>query len=155
MQEITAMAQTILEMATDLTTAQIRGAHMSPEALQDTLHKTYMTLLELKKTEQKGVKPLAPVDWRKSITRNAITCLECGAAYKQLSIRHLRQHDLNGQSYRAKYRIPRSQPLAARSMTAIRRKIVQETRPWEKAPTYVKAQRGKKMGRKRVVRGKG
>ena len=56
----------------------------------------------------------SPVDWRKSITKHAMTCLECGHAFKQLSIRHLRQHGLDTRSYRIKYGIPRY-PAACRS----------------------------------------
>ena len=78
----------------------------------------------------------APVNWRKSITKHAVTCLECGESFKQLSVRHLRLHDLDGRSYRAKYGMPRSQPLASRDTTARRREVVQQTRPWEKAPTF-------------------
>jgi hypothetical protein len=59
---------------------------------------------------------------------------------KQLSIRHLRMHELDGRSYRAKYGIPRTQPLSARSTTDRRRQVAQEIRPWEKAPTYRKGQ---------------
>jgi hypothetical protein len=36
--------------------------------------------------------------------------------------------------------MPRSQPLSARSVTALRKQVVQRSRPWEKAPTYLKAQ---------------
>jgi hypothetical protein len=50
--------------------------------------------------------------------------------------------------------MPRTQPLVARETTAKRRQIVQTVRPWEKAPTYMKAQEeraaaAKKAGRKR------
>lgn len=146
------MAQTILEMATELTTALIQAGQIPPEALQDTLQKTYASLMELKSKGENETTPPAPIDWRKSITRHAVMCLECGAAYKQLA-RHLREHDLDGQSYRAKYGIPRTQPLTARSVTAMRRKIVQETRPWEKAPAFVKAQKGKRGRRAVGVKG--
>ena len=100
----------------------------------------------LKGQEESGavtVLPVAdssPVDWRKSISKHVITCLECGLAMKQLSIRHLRMHGLDGRSYRMKYAIPTSQPLAARSTTDRRRQVVRQTRPWEKAPTYIKGQ---------------
>jgi ROS/MUCR transcriptional regulator protein len=49
-------------------------------------------------------------------------------------------HGLDGRSYRAKYGIPRKQPLAAKVTTARRRELVQGTRPWEQAPTFHKAQ---------------
>ena len=82
----------------------------------------------------------APVNWKKSITKHAVACLECGASFKQLSRRHLKAHDLDLRAYRAKYGIPRRQPLAANAVTRRRKQLVQQSRPWEKAPTYLKAQ---------------
>jgi hypothetical protein len=80
----------------------------------------------------------SPVDWRKSIHKHAITCLECALAFRQLSRRHLMMHGLDPRSYRMKYGMPRSQPLTARATTERRRQVVQAVRPWEKAPTYIK-----------------
>jgi predicted transcriptional regulator len=77
--------------------------------------------------------------WRKSVKKHTIECLECGATFKQLSIRHLKDHNLDARAYRTKYGIPRTQPLSAKDTTAMRKKIVQKSRPWEKAPTYMKA----------------
>jgi predicted transcriptional regulator len=145
------MAQTILEMATELTTALIQAGGIPPGELQDTLQKTYMSLMELKTKGENGATPPAAVDWRKSISRHVVTCLECGTTYKQLS-RHLREHNLDARSYRSKYGIPSSQPLAARSVTAIRKTIAQRVRPWEKTPGYVKAHGVKNTARKRAVR---
>src|SRR5262245_53879025 len=59
---------------------------------------------------------------------------------KQLSVRHLKEHGLDGKAYRIKYGIPRTQPLAAKEITSHRQEVVQRARPWEKAPTYLKAQ---------------
>ena len=131
--------------------------------MQEALQSTYASLVTLKAQEETGAGTTATpqtVDWRKSITRHAVTCLECGASFKQLSVRHLRQHDLDGRSYREKYGIPRTQPLAARATTAKRKTIAQTVRPWEKTPTYVKAQEAKakvakKAGRKKGARAKG
>jgi hypothetical protein len=75
----------------------------------------------------------------KSITKQTVTCLACGASFKQLSVRHLRAHGLDARSYRVKYGMPPRQPLSARAVTALRKQIVQRSRPWEKAPTYLKA----------------
>jgi predicted transcriptional regulator len=144
------MAQSILEMATELTTALIQAGEIPPEKLQDTLQKTYTGLMQLKTKGENGEPPPAPVDWRKSITKHAVTCLECGATYKQLS-RHLREHQLDVRSYRSKHGIPRSQPLTARSITAMRKRIAQRVRPWEKAPAYMRVHEVKKTGRKRTV----
>jgi len=138
---------------------QIQAEVLPPKALHKALLQTYANLMSLQAQEETDgtgsvQTTTEPVNWRKSITMHSVTCLECGAAYKQLS-KHLREHHLNSSSYRSKYGIPRTQPLAARSVTMMRRKIVQETKPWEKAPTFVKAQRVKKMGRKRAVMGEG
>jgi len=78
--------------------------------------------------------------WRKSITKHTVTCLDCRASFKQLSARHLREHGLDGQSYRIKYGIPRTQALAAKEITSRRKESMQRSRTWEKAPTFLKAQ---------------
>ena len=114
--------------------------------MQDTLQSTYATLATLKAQEESAtsttipVAEASPVNWRKSITKHAVTCLECGQTFKQLSIRHLGIHGLDTRSYRVKYGIPRTQPLTARATTERRRQIVQEIRPWEKAPRYRQGQ---------------
>ena len=141
------MSQSLLEMAKDLILAQIHAQKLSPEDMHAALQQTYSSLLALQAQEESnGIvavatpeTPAAPVNWRKSITKHAVTCLACGVSFKQLSGRHLREHGLDARSYRAKYGIPPHQPLSARAVTAIRKQIVQTTRPWEKAPTYLKA----------------
>ncbi len=141
------VGQSVLEMAKDLVMAQIQAGVLSPEDMHEALKQTYTNLMALKVEEDKGLlRPLgetvpgkAWLPWKKSIGKHTITCLECGAILKQLSGRHLRTHGLDVRSYRAKYGIPRVQPLSAKDTTTMRKKIVQQTRPWEKAPTYLKA----------------
>jgi predicted transcriptional regulator len=139
------MPQSIVEMAKELTMALIQTGSISPDTMQETLQQTYATLTALKAQEETGsathmpeAQP-APADWQTSITRHAIMCLECGQTFKQLS-RHLRLHGLDPRSYRRKHAIPPSQQLAAKALTARRREVVRESRPWEKAPTYRKGQ---------------
>lgn len=140
------MPQSVLEMAKDLVLAQIQAGRLLPEQVQDAIRQTYASLAALQAQEMAGrttsalVSETPSVDWRKSITRHAVTCLECGATFKQLSRRHLQEHGLNGRSYRAKYGIPQTQPLAARDTSARRRQVARETRPWERAPMYRRAQ---------------
>ena len=142
------MSQTLLEMAKDLVLAQIEAQRLAPDDMHQALQQTYASLQALKMQEDAhgsvAVAPPetlpAPVNWRKSITKHRVTCLECGASFKQLSLRHLKEHGLDGRSYRAKYRIPRHQALSAKETTAMRKEIVQRSRPWEKAPAFRKAQ---------------
>jgi predicted transcriptional regulator len=147
------MAQSVLEMAKELVMAQVQAGALPLEDMQHALRQTYASLAALKTQEemggiiQVGEAVPEPVDWKRSITRHTITCLECGATFKQLSVRHLQNHDLDARSYRVKYGIPRTQPLAAKDTTALRKKIVQQTKPWEKAPTYVKAHEAEAQAR--------
>jgi predicted transcriptional regulator len=142
------MPQSILEMAKDLVMAQIAAYRLSPEEMRTALHQTYASLKSLQSLEDANgsvvvVTPETPpesINWKKSITKYTVTCLECGASFKQLSGRHLKDHGLDGRSYREKYSIPRTQPLAAKETTLKRKEIVQTSRPWEKAPMFVKAQ---------------
>jgi predicted transcriptional regulator len=162
------MSQTLLEMAKDLVLAQIQAKTLPADEMHTALQQTYASLKALQMQEDAHgsvavVIPETPqetVNWRKSITKHTVTCLECGASFKQLSVRHLKEHGLDGRSYRVKYGIPRAQPLAAKETTAIRKEIVQKSKPWEKAPTFVKAQEEKEREkaavapRKRTVRAK-
>ena len=153
------MAQSVLEMAKDLVMAQIQVGALPREEMHKELQKTYASLIELKNMEDAGetntdisfaekekppqegsrVKRI-PANWKQSIKKYVIVCMVCGAAFKQLSVRHLKEHGLDARSYRVKFGIPRAQPLSCKETTAMRKKIVQRSRPWEKAPTYIKAQ---------------
>jgi len=134
-------------MAKDLVVAQVKVSKLSLEEMYAVLQETHANLMELKSKEdaragrskeEKGTIRKA-VDWKHSIKKSSITCLVCGAAFKQLSIRHLKDHGLDAHSYRVQYGIPRKQPLSAKNTTAIRKHIVQQNRPWEKAPRYLQA----------------
>jgi predicted transcriptional regulator len=140
------MPQSALEMAKELVMAQIQLGQLQAEQVQDAIRQTHASLAALKAQEERGTDTVAPVtetppmDWRKSITRHTVTCLECGQPFKQLSIRHLVMHGLDGRSYRVKYGIPRTQPLAAKTTTERRQEVVQGIRPWEHTPTFLKGQ---------------
>jgi predicted transcriptional regulator len=145
------MSQTLLEMAKDLVLAQIKAHKLSPEEMHTALQHTYTSLLALQAQEDANGSipgatretPAEPVNWKKSITKQHVTCLECGQPFKQLSVRHLRHHGLDARSYRVKYGMPRTQALSAKETTLRRKDIVQLARPWEKAPTFLKAQEKK------------
>src|SRR5437016_1475740 len=162
------MSQTLLEMAKDLVMAQIAAHRLAPDEMRAALQHTYTSLQALKSQEDAHGSvavatpetPSQPVNWRKSITKHTVMCLQCEASFKQLSVRHLKEHGLDGRSYRIKYGIPRTQSLAAKEITLRRKEVVQRSRPWEKAPTFVKAQEEKQREktvvaqRKRTARAK-
>lgn len=143
------MSISLLYMTRDLVLALIQSGHVSPETLQDQLHATYDTLSKLHTSEvdQEGetvvphatTVPADPLDWKRSIMKHVIICLECGQTFRQLSSRHLRVHDLDSRAYRRKYGIPSTQPLSSRQATARRRQLAQQIRPWEKVRAGRKA----------------
>ena len=76
------MSQSVVELAKELTMALIETGKVAPDDMQETLQKTYTTLTALKAQEESGtsttlpVVESSPVDWRGSITRHVVTCLE-------------------------------------------------------------------------------
>ena len=127
-----------------LVLAQIEAEAVTPENLRTVLHSTYETLYQLQAMEsresdgremvpQEGDSDSSRLDWKNSITKHAITCLECGDSFKQLSRRHLQRHELDSRAYRVKYGIPSGQPLSSWVATARRRQLAKSIRPWEKA----------------------
>ena len=139
------MPQELLEMAKELVMAMIQTHQISLDDMQKELQKTYASLAALKDkeggTDASGDGTyLTATDWKKSIKKNSVECLVCGQVFKQISARHLSHHDLDPRSYRERFGIPMSQPLSAKATTAARRAVVQQIRPWEKAPTYIKSQ---------------
>jgi predicted transcriptional regulator len=142
------MSQSILEMAKELDLAMVGAGTLPPEDTQDAIRDIHAFLMQLREKEGAGMVPVRPdkgvaagvVTWKKSITKHAMTCLECRTSLKQLA-KHVSQHGLDSDTYRARYGIPRSQPLAAKEMTERRQKTAQQSRFWEKTGTYVKRQR--------------
>jgi len=93
------MSQSLLEMAKDLVLAQIQAKTLPPEDMHTALQQTYASLKALQALEDANGSvalatpqtPSEPINWKKSITKNHVTCLECGASFKQLSVRHLKE----------------------------------------------------------------
>jgi len=63
-------------------------------------------------------RPAVPI--RRSVTPDAVYCLECGRAQKMLK-RHLRgEHDMTPDEYRAKWGLPTEYPMVAPTYAAAR-----------------------------------
>lgn len=132
------MSKTLTEMAVDIATAQSSHATMSAEEIQDFLRKTFSVLKDMESTEQgaasevsvfaerEAAVPFEGMDPKKSIQRNKVICLECGKEFKQITNRHLKDHGLDAKEYRKKWGFPARQALAAKSLTAKRRKTAKD-----------------------------
>jgi predicted transcriptional regulator len=123
------MSKTLVEMCTDIVSAQAGHTTMSSEDIVESLRRVFRTLQEVQllggaaENEEGSVTPRDP---QSSIQRNQVLCLECGKAFKLLSNRHLALHDLTPRAYKHKYGIRMTQALSARTLSTRRRKLAKE-----------------------------
>ena len=120
------MVYPVLEMTIALVIAQLETHYMSSATVIRMLKQTYAKQMTVQRQEAAAgqATTATPGGWSRSISRQMIACLECGATFKQLSLRHLREHGLDALAYRVKYGIPRAQSLTARGATARRKQVV-------------------------------
>ena len=95
---------TLLEMATEIVSAHACNTTMTKDELIAEIASVYQALAALEKGETvgaeqaEGTKPA--INAKRSIGKNAITCLICGKSMKTLT-RHLKTaHDLKPGQYR-------------------------------------------------------
>jgi len=122
--------KSLTELTTEIVTSQMQYKELATEEITDTLQQVFQTLNQLKSAEisesdtggGSGIeKPVT--DPKRSMLKNKIICLECGAEFKQLSAKHLATHNLTPKEYRKKYGFPASQPLSCKSLTEKRKAI--------------------------------
>ena len=69
---------------------------------------------------------------KKSIGKNAITCIICGESMKTLSRHLMAKHNMKASAYRKEFGIPRTQALAAKSYSETRKQMAIESGLGEK-----------------------
>jgi predicted transcriptional regulator len=117
------MGKSLTEMASEIVAAQASHAVMGADEMVAALKKTFDALRNIKTIEEGGPDVDAPpIDPRKSIQRNYIINLEDGKKYKQLTKRTLAKFGLTPAEYRKKWGFSARQPLAAKALSAKRRK---------------------------------
>jgi predicted transcriptional regulator len=117
------MGKSLTEMASEIVAAQASHAVMAADEMVAALKKTFDALKNIKTIEEGGPEADAPpIDPRKSIQRNYIINLEDGKKYKQLTTRTLAKFGLTPAEYRKKWGFSARQPLAAKALSAKRRK---------------------------------
>ena len=125
------MAKSLTEMAVEIAAAQAGNSKMGAEEIDRFLQVTFERLRKMKQLEEGTleetvVQQRAPVDPLQSIRRTKVICLECGGEFKLLTAGHLRSHGLTPRQYRKKWGIPRKMALAAKVLSARRRKLAKE-----------------------------
>lgn len=150
------MGKTLTEMAVEIATAQSSHSAMSADEIQELLKKTFRTLKDLEVKElvtpdategastgeqesgEAGAAKAVDIEPSKSIQRNKVICLECGREFKQITNRHLKYHGLDSKAYRKKWGLPGKTALAARNLTAQRRRTATELRLGERLKEFRK-----------------
>ena len=113
------MTKSLVEMCTDIVSAQASHSQMSSEDIVESLRRVFRTLQEVQHLggtaePEEGMSR----DPGTSIQRNQVLCLECGKAFKLLSNRHLALHDLTPRAYKQKHGIRMTQALSARTLSS-------------------------------------
>lgn len=138
------MTKSLYELAAEIVQAQAGVSKLTPEEMDALIKSTYDSLRSVKADEtSEGEKPAnAPaMDPKKSIKQATVTCLECGKTFKILTKRHLQEHGLTPKEYRAKWGFKARQPLAAKYLSAKRRKVAKEQNLGEKLAQARKAKK--------------
>ncbi|MCG6916579.1 MAG: MucR family transcriptional regulator [Deltaproteobacteria bacterium] len=136
-------------MAAEIVAAQASHAVMASDDMVGALKKTFEALKNIKTIEEGGPEAEAPpIDPKKSIQRNYIINLEDGKKYKQLTARTLAKFGLSPAEYRKKWGFSPRQPLAAKSLSAKRRKTAKALGLGEKLQLARKAKAAAKAAAK-------
>src|SRR5262249_615797 len=121
------MTKSLVEMCTDIVSAQASHTPMSSEDIIESLRPLFRTLQELHQFAPTVYPSEAMVrDPGTSNQRKQVLCLERGKAFKLLSNRHLALHDLTPRGYKQKHGIRMTQALSARTLSTRRRKLAKE-----------------------------
>ncbi|SHJ72593.1 transcriptional regulator, MucR family [Desulfatibacillum alkenivorans DSM 16219] len=135
------MSKSLYELAAEMVTAQASHVAMTPDEMAEAITKAYQTLASIKAMEETGDAPeveTEPADEvpekllklreapLRSIRQKSVVCLECGAEFKMLTNKHLEQHGMTANEYRAKYGMKKRQPLSCKSLSADRAKVAKE-----------------------------
>lgn len=121
------MSKSLVEMCTDIVSAQASHSVMTSEDIVESLRRVFRTLQEVQTLGEAVEHEEGTLrDPQSSIQRNQVLCLECGKAFKLLSNRHLALHGLTPRAYKHKHGIRMTQALSARTLSTRRRKLAKE-----------------------------
>ena len=100
----------LLELTADIVSAQVGNNEVATDQVPSLIEQVHQALSGLGSEKAKHP-PAVPI--KKSVQKDAITCLECGYTAKMLK-RHLSsRHDLSVDQYRQKWGLPSDYPMTA------------------------------------------
>lgn len=104
----------LVELSADIVSAYVAKNNVTPSDLTNLITNVHAALSQLGVEPETPAAPLVPVvAIRKSVTPDAIICLEDGKKFKSLK-RHLSsKYDLTPEQYRTKWGLPIDYPMVA------------------------------------------
>lgn len=114
----------MIELTTKLVAAYLGNNPMAARDIPDLIRSTYAALATAATPEPPAAERQQPaVSIRKSVTAEAIICLDCGQSQKMLK-RHLATaHGLTVDEYRTKWSLPADYPMVAPDYAAHRSQL--------------------------------
>ncbi|MDZ7762105.1 MAG: MucR family transcriptional regulator [Desulfovermiculus sp.] len=128
-----------VQQALDIVKAQASVRNMTEEEITSMVQglsqqlKGIMEGSEVPAGEEKSQEPA--VDPKNAIREKAVVCLECGKKFKVLSKKHLAQHDLTPEEYKAKWGYKKTQSLVTKELARQRKQKMQEMQLWKRRKT--------------------
>lgn len=157
------MTKKLIEIASEIVQTQVSVTPMSAADIASSLKQVFITLHELQKAEsgeialselpktaypeEKAPTKITPAD---SIQNDKVICLECGAEFKALTIKHFSAHGMTSKEYRKKYGFTMQTPLIAKAITKARSKAAKKRGLPENLVKAIEARRQKKRRQKRL-----
>jgi len=114
----------MIDLTTKIVAAYLKNHTVATAELPDLIRTVHAALQRTETPAPEPVeRPQPMISVRKSVTPDAIVCLECGKPQKMLK-RHLATaHDLTVDQYRAKWSLPSDYPMVAPSYAAHRSQL--------------------------------
>lgn len=114
------------QLVTKIIASYVSHHNLAPEQIPELIHSVHRTIDNLGKPvePQSSMTPAVPV--RRSVTRDAVICLDCGWRGKMLR-RHLStRHGLNAEQYLKRWNLQTDHPLTAPAYSAQRSSLAKE-----------------------------
>src|SRR5712692_2969067 len=114
------------QLVTKIIASYVSHHNVAPEQIPELISSVHRTIDRLGKPAepQSALTPAVPI--RRSVTRDAVVCLECGWKGKMLR-RHLStRHGLTGEQYLKRWSLPSDHPLTAPAYSEQRSTLAKE-----------------------------
>jgi predicted transcriptional regulator len=119
----------LVEMTADIVSAYVSNTSVQASELPELIKQVHAALrsVESGTAAAPAAVPLAPaVSIKKSVTPDALICLEDGRKFKSLK-RHLRtKYDLSPEAYRTKWGLPKDYPMVAPNYALARSELAKQ-----------------------------